>query len=177
MQETLQEQIPEKRQVTTYSEGDKFKVLTTYLVLGSLAETAREFNMPLETLKSWKKQAWWPRMMAQVKGEENAKISARYRNIVLKTQEKLLERIEKGDITVGKDGSEVVLPVRARDLAIITGIATQQLSRMDETKDHEDSLTVAERLTKIAEELVKMTKSKKIPEIIDVTPEIEVEHA
>lgn len=158
----------EKRLTKTYSEGEKFKVVTTYVVLGSLAETSRETGVPIDTLKSWKKQNWWPRVLAQVKGEENAQISARYRKIVLKTQEKLLERVENGDITLSKDGEQIAIPVRARDLAVISGIATQQLERLDQEKEVQDTLSVTERLTKIAEELVKMSKNKKTPITIDV---------
>lgn len=159
--------VQEKRVTNTYTEGDKFKVLTTYVMLGSLVETAKACDISVDTLKSWKKQAWWNRMLAQVRGEENAKISARYRNIILKTQEKLIDRIEKGDIQVTKDGKEIAIPIRAKDLAVIAGIATQQVERLDTEKQMEDTLTVQERLTKIAEDLVKMQLKKKQPVVID----------
>lgn len=159
--------VQEKRVTNTYTEGDKFKVLTTYVMLGSLVETAKACDISVDTLKSWKKQAWWNRMLAQVRGEENAKISARYRNIILKTQEKLIDRIEKGDIQVTKDGQEIAIPIRAKDLAVIAGIATQQVERLDTEKQMEDTLTVQERLTKIAEDLVKMQLKKKQPVVID----------
>lgn len=161
-------EIKEHRVTRTYSEGEKFKVVTTYVMLGSLIETARECDLSVDTIKSWKKQAWWPRMMSQVKGEENNKIAARYRNIILKTQEKLLERVEKGDIVLGKDGEQIAVPIKGRDLAVIAGIATQQVDRLDTEKQHEDSLSVAERLTKIAEELVKMNGKKRQSITIDV---------
>lgn len=132
-----------------------------------MVKTAEETGIPLDTLKSWKKQAWWPRMMGQIRGEENALLAARYRKIVQKTQDKLLERVENGDITLGKDGDQVVLPVRARDLAVIAGIATQQMEKLDSENKQEDTLSVTERLTKIAEELVKMHAKKRIPETID----------
>ena len=90
------------------------------------------------------------------------------RNIVLKTQEKLLERVEHGDIVLSKDGSEQVLPIRGRDLAVIAGIATQQMERLDSERVQEDTLSITERLTKIADELVKMNGKKKEPITIDV---------
>lgn len=107
-------------------------------------------------------------MMAQIRGEENAHLAARYRKIVLKTQEKLLDRIEKGDIIVDKEGNHVNVPIRGRDLAVIAGIATQQMDKLDSETKHEDNLSITERLTKIAEELVKMHSKKRIPETIDV---------
>lgn len=136
-------------------------------MLGNLAKTAEETEIPLDTLKSWKKQSWWPRMMAQIRGEENAHLAARYRKIVEKTQNKLLERVENGDIVLGKDGEQITVPVRARDLAVIAGIATQQMDKLENETKHEDTLSVTERLTKIAEELVKMHTKKRIPETID----------
>lgn len=136
-------------------------------MLGNLVQTAEETGIPVDTLKSWKKQSWWPRMMAQVKGEANASLAARYRKIVERTQQKLLERVENGDITLGKDGEQVVLPVRAKDLAVIAGIATQQMDKLEGEIKHEDTLSVTERLTKIAEELVKMHVNKRVPETFD----------
>lgn len=165
MLNSVTETAPNK--LRSYTEGEKFKVMTTYVMLGSLVDTAKETGISIDTIKSWKKQAWWNRMLAQVRGEENAKISARYRAIVLKTQDKLLERIEKGDVTVSKDGQEVLVPVKARDLAVIAGIATQQVERLDTEKTVEDTLTVQERLTKIAEELVKMALKKRETVTID----------
>lgn len=164
-------EIQEKRVTRSYTEADKFKVLTTYTVLGSLVDTATETGISLETIKSWKKQAWWPRMMAQIRGEENANLAAKYRKIVQKTQEKLLERIEHGDVVLDKEGDPVHVPIRGRDLAVIAGIATQQMERMDQERETEDTLSVTERLTRIAEELVKMHSKKREPEIIDVEPD------
>lgn len=169
MPETLEQVQENPIAKRTYSEGDKFKVVTTYIMTGTLAETSRQCGISYETLKSWKTQAWWPRMIAMVKGEENNKIAARYRNIILKTQERLLERVESGDLHITKDGEMINIPIKGRDLAVIAGIATQQVERLDTEKQHEDSLSVAERLTKIAEELVKMNMKKKQPITIDVT--------
>jgi hypothetical protein len=159
-----------KRVTKTYSEGDKFKVLTTYTVLGSLIETAKETGVSLDTIKGWKKQAWWPRMMAQIKGEENAHLAARYRKVVQKTIDKLMERVEDGDVFVDKDGNERTIPIRGRDLAVIAGIATQQMEKLDQDHVREDTLSVTERLTKIAEELVKMHSKKR--ETITIDAEI-----
>lgn len=161
------QEISERRVTKSYSESEKFKVVTTYIMLGTMTETSKETGVPYETIKSWKTQAWWPRMIAQVKGEENNKIAARYRNIILKTQERLLERVENGDVQLGKDGEQVLVPIKGRDLAVIAGIATQQVDRLDTEKQHEDSLSVAERLTKIAEELVRMNGKKKQSITID----------
>lgn len=166
MQEISQENS--KRVTRNYSDADKYRVVTTYLMLGNMTEAAKQCNIPYLTLKSWKTQSWWPRMIAQVRGEENAKISARYRNIVLKTQEKLLERVEKGDVVLTKDGEQILVPVKGRDLAVIAGIATQQFDKLESERVVEDQLSVTERLTKIAEELVKMSSKKNIPITIDV---------
>lgn len=163
MQETSGQVLTKQR----YSEDEKYKVVTTYLMLGNLSETARQTGISYETLRSWKTQAWWPRMLAQIRGEENSQLSARYRKIVLKTQEKLLDRVEKGDVVLDKDGNEQILPVRAKDLAVIAGIATQQMEKLDNQQVVEDSLTITERLTRIAEELVKMNGKRKEPITID----------
>lgn len=167
----LPQETPEKRITRSYTEGDKFKVLTTYTVLGSLVDTAEETGVSLETIKGWKKQAWWPRMLAQIKGEENANLAARYRKVVQKTIDKLIERVDNGDIIIDKDGEERLVPIRGRDLAVIAGIATQQMEKLDQDNTREDTLSVTERLTKIAEELVKMHGKKREPQIIDVEPD------
>lgn len=151
-----------------YSETDKLKAVTIYLTIGNLAETARQTEIPYLTLRDWLDQSWYPQMVATIRGEQNTRISAKYKAIVEKTQDKLLERIEKGDIILRGDGEFVPIPIKGRDLAAIVNVASSQAQQLDaKTYIPGENLTIGDRLTKIAEELIKMHNNKAKP-VIDV---------
>lgn len=164
------------QEVVRYSEQEKFKAVATYIGLGNLSATATELGFPYETLRTWKKQEWWKEYERAIKNEENAALSAKYRKIVKRVQEQLIDRLENGDEIVLKNGERIRVKVRAKDLALIGTVSTDKIIKLDEsTEDKRDDLGVEARLKMLAKELVDLAKGTKKPiNIIDVSPEGEI---
>ena len=169
---------PEKRVVRQYTDTEKFKAVATYILLGTLTATASELQISRETLKDWKDKDWWKKYERQIKNEENAALSAKYRKIVQKTLDQIQERLDNGDSIVLKDGSIHKLPVKARELALIAAISTDKILNIDKIQEHrEETVSIEQRLSLLAEEFKKFTGSKsKTPQIIDVEPIKENDH-
>jgi transposase-like protein len=165
-------EAPEKRVTRTYSDAERFKAVALYVNLGTLSAVASELQMSRETLKDWKEKDWWKQYERQIKNEENALLSAKYRKIVQKTQDQILERLEGGDTIVLKDGSQHKIPVKARELALIAAISTDKILGIDRIQEtREESVSIEQRLTMLADEFKKFQHSKSKPvNIIDVTP-------
>lgn len=155
--------------VTRYSEVEKLRAVATYIGLGKLSAVSTELNIPYDTLKDWKVKDWWKTYERQIKNEENAALSAKFRKIVNKVQEQILERLDNGDHHLTKDGEIVRVPVKARDLSVVGAISTDKVLNLDKTLDaKEETISIEQRLKMIAQELSSLTKSKREPVIIDV---------
>lgn len=163
-------QTPEKRITKQYSESDKLKAVTLYITLGTLTAVASEMQMSRETLKTWKEQEWWKKYERQIKNEENALLSAKYRKIVQKTQDQILQRLDEGDTIVLKDGSQHKIPIKARELALIAAISTDKVIGIDKIQeDREETVSIEQRLVMLADEFKKFQHSKSKPvNILDV---------
>lgn len=160
--------------LTRYSEAEKFQAVALYVSLGSLTAVAKELAYPYETLKDWKAKDWWKQYERAIKSEENAALSAKFRKIVKKVQEQILDRLEDGDHVVLKDGSVIRVPVKAKELAIIGAVSTDKIIGLDSIQEHrEETVSIEQRLNLIAEELKQMSYNKgrkSKPDIIDVEP-------
>lgn len=157
--------------IQRYTEPEKIKAVATYVALGRLTAVATELGIGYDTLKYWKKQEWWKQYERQIKNEENAHLSSRFRKIVNKVQEEILDRVDSGDHVVLKDGSVIRVPVKARDLAVIGAIAVDKVVKLDESLEEKgDDIGVEQRLKMLAKELVELAKGKnaKTPITIDI---------
>jgi len=170
MQNLSTETTTEKRVLRTYSDAERFKAVALYVNLGTLTAVASEMQMSRETLKDWKEKEWWKQYERQIKNEENALLSAKYRKIVQKTQDQIIERLEGGDTIVLKDGSQHRIPVKARELALIAAISTDKILGIDRIQEtREETVSIEQRLTMLADEFKKFQHSKSKPvNIIDV---------
>jgi transposase-like protein len=165
----LSTETQEKRVTRQYSDTEKFKAVAVYINLGTLTATASELDIPRETLKDWKEKEWWKKYERQIKNEENALLSAKYRKIVQKTQDQILNRLEEGDTIVLKDGSQHKIPIKAKELAVIAAVSTDKILGIDKIQEtREETVSIEQRLSMLAEEFKKFQHSKSKPvNIID----------
>ena len=106
-----------------YSQEVLLKCLTYYFVTGNLTTTCKNTNIPVSTIASWRDKApWWPAAIAYLRRQKNDELDAKLTNIMDKSADAMLERLENGDEVVLKDGSKTRKMVPLRDLAV-AGIA------------------------------------------------------
>lgn len=145
----------------------RIEAATLFAALGNVKKVSEMTKIPEKTVFRWTQEEWWMQTITRVRREENATTDKKFTTIVDKALDKLMDRIDNGDMIYDiKRGVAVPVPVNARDLAIVTGTVfdKRQLLRGEATK-----ITAAansdEHLKKLAiqfEEFVKARTEKVI---------------
>ena len=133
----------------------------------SVAKCSEMTGIPSETIKWWKTQPWWFDVSQEILKEQDEEISSGFSRIVKKAQKEVEERLEKGDwvyLKVGKDGyKKERLEVKARDLStIITQSLDKRQLLLDRPTSRTETISVKDRLGKLAEEFKKYSRAKEI---------------
>lgn len=136
-----------------WSEKKQLEVVTTYLALGNLSETARVCNIPLRTIQHWKAEEWWTKMVNDIQSGEGQKSDNKMTKAIDKALDLLMERMETGDYQYDqKTGRLVKVPLKARDLErVASGLFDKrQLIRKQPTNIKASELGQADHLLKLA---------------------------
>ena len=156
-----------------WNKKKQLEVVTTYLALGNLAETARVCNVPLPTIKEWKQYSeWWPELVSEIQSGEGQKQDNKMSKVIDKALDILMTRIEEGDYQYDqKTGRLVKVPLKARDLERVTSglFDKRQLIRKQPTNIKQDPTNQADRLLKLAEQFAEFAGQtvKKEEKVID----------
>ena len=109
--------------ITLYDDTAKINAACLYAACGNYSKVARDTNIPRPTIMSWAKDsAVWDASLTKAQQEISDEILAYNLEIVIKSNEQILDRIDNGDTVLTKNGDRVQVPLKGRDLAIISGI-------------------------------------------------------
>ena len=152
------------------SDTKRIEVATLFAVLGNLKKVAAISGISESTIRGWRKEEWFKKLLAEIRDENDEKIDAKFTEIIDKTLDLVQERLENGDYVVTKNGDLVRKPVGIRDLSLTAAINfdKRQLVRGKPTSRTE-TVTNQEQLTKLAEQFKQLAnKGHKPLEIQDV---------
>ena len=114
-----------------YTDEERRGAALEYGVYGNMAKVARITGIPETTLFYWKNHSgWWDTLVVEVRGEKADEQRQGYSLIVDKAHKETLDRLENGDFAHFK-GEKFRIPVKAKDAAIIAGIATEKIRLSD----------------------------------------------
>jgi putative cell wall-binding protein len=153
-----------------YSDRQKIEAVQTYLLIGNLAEVARQLQINEHTLRTWKTSEWWSELTQEIQKQETIVLNKKLKSIADKSLELMADRLEKGDyIYDQKTGQIKRKPVNLRDA---TQATTAVLSIQDKLQSKEN-FTVAQehieqKLSKLAEAFTKLSKGEKLEEAEDI---------
>jgi hypothetical protein len=100
----------------TWNDNKKIDVVTTWLITGNLAATASVCQVPLVTIKMWKKQPWWNDLVLDIQTESDQELDAKLSKRIEKSLEIINDRLEHGDFQYDpKTGQFVRKPVSMKD--------------------------------------------------------------
>jgi len=116
-------------QGSLYVAEDRQRAMILFAVHGNMTRVSREIGIAQTTLSDWKNTEWWKDQFDSIRAEQEEGILSRNLAIAEASQLGLLERMELGDVVRIQDGVEVRMPIKARDLAIIGGIAQDKAVR------------------------------------------------
>lgn len=150
-----------------WSEKKRLEVVTTWLALGSLAETSRVCNVPLDTCNRWKASEWWAKLVNDIQSGEGQKTDGKMSKVIDKALDLIMERIEQGDYQFDqKTGKIVKIPLKVRDLErVASGLFDKrQLIRKQPTSIKSSDLNQLERLAVLATQFAEFANKKPAPE-------------
>lgn len=154
-----------------YPEEKRIEVTTLYAALGDAKKVAELTEVPVGTIKSWRKQIWFYELLQEIREENNEKIDANFTNIIESALYQLMDRVENGDWTFNAKMELVRRPLSGKDLSAVASINIdkRQLLRGEPTSrsesittEDEKALSRVEKLAETFENLAKKTQTKLI---------------
>lgn len=152
-----------------YTPADKIAAATAWMVTGNAARAEGYCGVPANTISQWRKTEWWANLTAQVRKEKSDEADALMTGVIHSALEAINDRIENGDVVINKSGAQERVPVKAKDLASITGIVFDKraLGRGDPTSRTE-KVSTSDRLKQLKEQFEKFSNAKEITgELVD----------
>ena len=145
-----------------WTQNQKLQAVSTWLMLGNMAETAIVTAIPLQTLKSWKTADWWKEACLQLQQEDLQHTTAKLKKIVNKALLAVEDRLDLGDAQYDQRTGEIIrVPVKAHvALKISTELMTKQQHLTDNPLKEEVEKTIDDRLLKLSEEFAKFASKK-----------------
>ena len=155
-----------------WTQNQKLQAVSTYLMLGSLAETAIVTGIPLPTIKMWKATDWFKEYSLQLQAEDVQQMDSNLKRVVDKALKAVEDRLDLGDAQFDqKTGMITRIPVKAHvALKISTELLTKQQKLKENPLKEEVEKTIDDRLLKLSEEFAKFASKKFSGDVpIDVT--------
>lgn len=153
-----------------WTQNQKLQAVSTWLMLGNMAQTAVVTGVPLQTLKMWKTTDWFKEACLQLQAEDLQQTSSTMKKIVSKALASIEDRLDLGDAMYDqKTGAIVRIPVKAHvALKITTELMTKQDKIDNAPQRQEVEKTIDDRLLKLSEEFSKFASAKAKAMAIDV---------
>ena len=161
-----------------WTQNQKLQAVSTYLMLGNLAETAVVTGVPLPTLKMWKTTDWFKEYALQLQSEDVQQMSSSMKKVIDKALKAVEDRLDLGDAQFDqRTGGIVRVPVKAHvALKITTDLMTKQEKLSANPVKEQVEKTIDDRLLKLSEEFAKFA-SGKIAKSVPVDVEVKVVQA
>ena len=147
---------------SVWTQNQKLEAVSTYLMLGSMPQTAIVTGIPLPTLKSWKGADWFKEFALQLKTEDIQQLDSNLQRIVNKALKATEDRIDFGDSQYDQRTGDIVrVPIKAHvALKISTELLTKQQKLTENPIKEEVEKTIDDRLLRLSEEFAKFASKK-----------------
>lgn len=132
--------------------------------------TAELTEVPLETIRDWKKQEWWPQLVEEVQKMRRAELNTRLSKIVDSALTKIEDRLEHGDFVLNNKTGEIIRkPVSLKDAnAVAKDILGQQISMNRVESEVKVETDAKELLKNLANEFAKLNRKLKANNASDI---------
>jgi len=148
---------------SVWTQNQRLQAVSTYLMLGSMPETAIVTGIPLPTLKTWKTTDWFKEYALQLQSEDIQQMDSNLKRVINKALKATEERLDMGDAQFDQKTGEIIrIPVKAHvALKITTDLMTKQQKLLDNPVKEEVEKTIDDRLLKLSEEFARFANMKK----------------
>lgn len=162
-----------------YSPEKKVQAIVAYMISGTFAQAERMCGVPQATISTWKREsAWWPALTSQISKHRNDELDIEFTNILHKTTDSVMDRLENGDeFYDAKSGELYKKQVTSTNLAKILSVtySNRALLRGDPTSRVE-KISTEERLSRLSNEFKKFSTAKDVTAQTVITKEEDTEN-
>lgn len=157
-----------------YPEEKKIEAAAVYAATGSMIRVEEVTGVPMSTLKSWRASEDFQILLREVWEENNERIDAKFTEIIQKSLDQVIDRLDNGDFIVTRTGQLVRKPISAKELSLVQAINVdkRQLLRGLPTSRSESGNGASEktvvRLEKLAETFKNLAQYGRDPKVIDI---------
>ncbi len=100
-----------------WPEKKRTEVVTTYLTTGKIPITSAMTGVPVDTIKTWKKQDWWKKLEEELSYEDNLELNSKVKNVMEKSLDQVMDRLENGEYYYDpRTGKVKRVPAKLRDV-------------------------------------------------------------
>lgn len=149
----------------------KIEVVTQWLVLGNLKQTAAISGVGYEVVREWKTQPWWGEFEAEIRQSQNIQTDTKLSKIVEKSLEATLDRVENGDFIYDQKSGQIRRkPAALKDVHRVAVDMIDRRERLREGADNRNEgpkVSVEEHLKMLANQMAQWFEPKKQPVIIE----------
>lgn len=153
-----------RHQGSWWPDDKKLEAATVYAVVRNWEKTADLVKIDVKSLQKMAQNAWWDEIVIKVIKGKNDELDAKITQTLDKALDLIQDRLDHGEEHYNtKTGSTYRLPVKARDVAVITSVLfdKRQLIRGEPTSRTEN-LSTEQKLAILKENFEKLAKSKGI---------------
>lgn len=151
-----------------WSKAKRSEAILTWMTTGNVIQTSAIIGVPVETIRTWRKQPWWKEQVSAFHDDDKQELDAKYQKIIRKALEVAGDRLENGNFQMDqKTGRIVRVPVSlldshrvARDL-----VQQQQALRLDKKTEQIAQESVNDKLIKLASQFAEMALGKNVKEV------------
>ena len=160
-----------------WSDKQKLDAVNAYLLLGNVALVSRTLAIPEDTLRYWRRSAWWADLVAEQKAAEKLQLSSRIRRLVDASLAVVTDRLEHADAVYdSKTGQVVRKPVSMKDAHRVAMDLQARGDILDKvlTQETVTDEKVGDKLEALAEKFAEMA-TKKLQQHQDTTRTVDIE--
>lgn len=139
----------------------RIQACIAWLITGSTEEAGKLCNIPGRTIRDWMHQPWWEDVLSEARTIKQKELDALWTGLIHKSTTELRKRLDDGDPLMGKDGQVKYMPVKAKDLAIITSIAVDKRALLrNQPTSRVERITIEEKLDRIGTKLEQLDRQE-----------------
>ena len=152
---------------SVWTNNQKLEAVSTYLMLGSMPETAIVTGIPLPTLKVWKTTDWFKEYSLQLQTEDIQQMDSNLKRVVAKALKATEDRIDHGDAQFDQRTGEIIrIPIKAHvALKITSELMTKQDKLHSNPIKEEVERTIDDRLLKLSQEFARFANPAMIVDV------------
>ena len=110
------------RHKSDYTIEDRLSVVMSFITEGNLKAVSRATGMSYNTIKVWKESEWWPIALQYCHKRKDKELETKLSKIIHDSVSEISDRVKNGDWAILKDGTKKRVPLKVRDLAIVTNM-------------------------------------------------------